>query len=90
MKDSQPTEVNWKYPPHLTRAIWIRPKENCSRLPVQRLPTAAFCKARPQQQTPAAPSLALKVYTHTVLLVTASDADIWLPMVFRCMKHATG
>lgn len=69
--------------PLTSQGLWIRTKD------WSRLPKAAVYKARSQEQTAAAPSLALKVYTHTRLSITGSDGDIWLPVVFRCMKHAT-
>lgn len=46
-------------------------------LSVQRLPTAAVCKAGTQDQTPAAPSLILKVCIWRRLLESGSDGGIW-------------
>lgn len=51
-------------------------------LPVKRVPTAPVCKARPQDQTPAAPSLTLKAYICKRLLEGGSDGGIWLPVFF--------
>lgn len=47
---------------------------------MKRLPTASVCKARPQDQTPAAANLTLKVYTCKRLLESGSDGGVWLPV----------